>query len=60
MALYHVHFFDHGDNIYKTHHIEHDDDTTAIEAAHQMNVLLHLGSGFELWEDVRLVYPHRN
>jgi hypothetical protein len=34
MALYPVHFIDHGGNVYATHHVEHDDDEAAIEAGH--------------------------
>ena len=49
MAFYRVHFLDHGDNVYATHHAEHDDDDAAISAAHRMNVLPHLGAGFEVW-----------
>jgi hypothetical protein len=60
MALYQVLFLDHGDNVRVTHHVELDDDELVIEAAHQMNVLPHLGSGFEVWEGDRLVHRHRN
>jgi hypothetical protein len=31
-----------------------------IEAAHQMNVLPHFGSGFEVWEGDRLVHREQN
>jgi len=60
MALYCVHFLDHGNNIYATHHVEHDDDEAAIAAAYRLNIMPHLGSGFEVWEDERLVHQHRN
>jgi hypothetical protein len=60
MALYRVHFLDHGDNIRATHHVEHDDDEAAIAAAHRLNVLPHLVAGFEVWDDERLVHKHRN
>jgi len=49
MALYRVHFLDHGDNIRATHHVEHADDEAAIVNAHRLKVLPHLGSGFEVW-----------
>jgi hypothetical protein len=39
MPQYHVHFLDHGENIYATFHDEHDDDEAAIAAAHRRNVL---------------------
>jgi hypothetical protein len=60
MALYRVHFVDHGDNIRSTHHVEHEDDEAAIEAAHRLNVLPHMNGGFEVWHDDRLVHRHRN
>jgi hypothetical protein len=60
MALYRVCFLDFGENIYATHLIEHDDDDAAIAAARRLNVLPHLGFGFEVWDDERLVHRHRN
>jgi hypothetical protein len=59
MALYRVHFVDHGDNVYATEYLQHDDDESAIEAAHRMNVPS-IGAGFDLWDDERLVHRHRN
>ena len=60
MALYRVHFVDHGNNIRAIHLVERDDDEAAIAAAHRLNVLPHLGAGFEVWDDERLVHEHRN
>ena len=60
MPLYHVHFLDHGENVYSTHHVEHDNDEAAIAAAHRLNVLPNLGLGFEVWHEDRLVHRHRN
>jgi hypothetical protein len=60
MALYRIHFFDHGDNIRLTHHIADDDDEAAIAAAHRLNVLPHMTARFEVWDDERLVHRHRN
>jgi hypothetical protein len=60
MALYHVHFLDHEDNIYATHRVEREDDEAAIGAAHELNVMPHLGIGFEVWEDERPLHRHRN
>jgi len=60
MALYRVHFVDHGGNVRATHFVEHDNDEAAVAAAHQINVLPHLHAGFEVWENERLVYRHRN
>jgi hypothetical protein len=48
MALYRVHFLDDGDNVGITHHVDHDDDAAAIEAAHRLNVLPHMNAGFGL------------
>jgi len=59
MALYRVHFVDHGGNVYSTHEIEHDADEDAIEAAHGMDVRF-IGAGFDLREGERLVHRHRN
>jgi hypothetical protein len=59
MALYRLHFVDHGDNVYATEYLENDDDESAIEASHRMNVPS-IGAGFDLWDDERLVHRHRN
>ena len=54
MALYQVHFYDYGDNIRVVHDIEHDDDESAIAAAHRLNVLPHVSaSGSALTNDSR-------
>lgn len=60
MALYRIHFVDHGGNVRSTRHVEHDTDEAAIEAAHSLNVLSSVGAGFEVWDDERLVHQHRN
>jgi len=60
VALYRVHFLDYGDNVRATHHVEHDNDAAAIEAAHRLNVLPHMNPCFEVWDDERLVHRHRN
>jgi hypothetical protein len=60
MAWYRVHFYDHGENVRASHDIEHDDDAAAIAGAHRLNVLPHMGKGFEVWEDDRLVHRHDN
>jgi len=59
MALYRVHFVDHGENVYATHYVDHDKDEDAIEAAHRIYVR-GIGAGFDVWEDERLVHQHRN
>lgn len=59
MALYRVHFVDHGGNIYGTQDLEHDEDEDAIEEAHRRNVPS-IGGGFEVWQDDRLIHKHRN
>jgi hypothetical protein len=60
MALYQVHFYDFGENIRAVHDIEHDDDESAIAAAHRLNVLPHVSASFEVWNNDRLVHRHRN
>jgi len=60
MALYRVHFVDHGNNVYLTRHVEHDDDEAAVDAAHRMNAARNIGAGFEVWQDERMVHRHRN
>ncbi|MGA8757223.1 MAG: hypothetical protein WB611_13020 [Stellaceae bacterium] len=59
MALYHVHFVDHGGNVYATKQVDRDSDNDAIRAAHALDIPS-IGAGFDLWEDERLVYRHRN
>jgi hypothetical protein len=59
MALYRLHFVDHGGHVYATYHLTHDSDDEAIEAAHRMNVPT-IGAGFDVWDDERLVHRHRN
>jgi hypothetical protein len=59
MALYRVNFVDHGNNVYSTHHLKHDDDDDVIANAYRMNVPS-IGAGFDVWDDERLVYRHRN
>ena len=58
MAVYRVHFVDHGDNIYHTDYVEHEHDEAAIEAARRIDVPA-IGAGFDLWQGDRLVYRHR-
>ena len=60
MTLYHVHFFDHGDNIRSSHDLDHDNDEAAIAAAQRLNVLPHVTASFEVWEGDRLVHRHFN
>jgi hypothetical protein len=59
MVPYRAHFVDHGGNVYATEYLEHDDNESAIEAAHRMN-LPSTGAGFYLGDDERLVYRRRN
>ena len=47
MPLYRVHFVDHGDNVYPTEYMEHDDDQEAIAVAQRMNVPS-IGAGFDV------------
>ena len=60
MALYAIHFYDFGDNIRSTHHVEHFNDEAAVAEAHRLNVLPHISAGFEVWDGARLVHQHDN
>ncbi len=58
MASYRVHFVDHGNNVYATEHVEHDDEQAIIEILRRRNA--HgIGAGFDIWEGDRLVHRHR-
>jgi hypothetical protein len=59
MALYRVHFVDHGGNVHSTYEVEHEADEEAIATARRMDVPF-IGAGFDLWEGERLVHRHRN
>jgi hypothetical protein len=59
MALYRLHFVDHGEHVYATCYSAHDSDDEAIAAAHRMDVPA-IGAGFDVWDDERLVHRHRN
>jgi hypothetical protein len=59
MALYRVHFVDHGGNVYSMRELDHDDDDGAIRAARHLDVPS-IGAEFYLWEGERLVHRHRN
>jgi len=58
MARYQIHFVDHGDNIFSTHHVEEPDDEGAITTARRLRVPS-IGAGFEVWESERLVHRER-
>jgi hypothetical protein len=59
MALYRVHFVDHGGNVFHTRELEHDDDETAVEQASRLHVP-GIGAGFGVWEGDRLAQRHRD
>jgi hypothetical protein len=48
MARYRVQFLDFGGNVRASHEIDQDDDEAAIDAAHRMNVLPRISSGFQI------------
>ena len=60
MPHYRAHFLDRGDDIIATHEAEYTDDVAAIEAAHRLNQLPYMSTGFDVWCDERLVLQHRN
>ena len=58
MAQYRIHFVDHGENVYATEHVQHDDERELIETMRRREA--HgIGAGFDLYEGDRLVYRHR-
>jgi hypothetical protein len=59
MAIYRVHFVDHGEHVFDVQNVEHDTDEDAIRAARNMNAPS-IGVGFDIWHDGRLVHQHRN
>jgi hypothetical protein len=59
LALYHVHFFDEGGDVFLTRELEHEDDETAVERARRLYVP-RIAAGFDVWEGDRLVHRHRS
>ena len=58
MSNYQVHYVDHGNNVYPTERVQHDDEQALIERLRVLND--HgIGAGFGLWYEGRLVYRHR-
>jgi hypothetical protein len=58
MAIYQVNFVDHGDNVYASESIEHDDEPALVETLRRRHT--HgIGAGFDIWEGDRLIYRHR-
>jgi hypothetical protein len=60
MPTYRVDFVDYGENVYRTEHVEHDDDAAAIRDAARRNPLRGTGGGFDIWQDDRLVHIYRH
>jgi hypothetical protein len=60
MPTYRADFVDHGENIYRTDHVEHEDDEAAIRHAARRNPLGAAGGGFDIWQDDRLVHIYRH
>ena len=58
MALYRVHFLNHGGNAYGTEYIDCLHDEAAIKKAHLLYVAA-FGTGFDVWHGERLVHQHR-
>jgi hypothetical protein len=58
MAFYRVRCRDYRDKVYVTHYIEHDQDKAAIAAAYRMSEHTIETSGFEVWDDERLIHRH--
>jgi len=60
MPHYRVHFLDRGGDIIATHEAEYATDVAAIEAAHRLNKLPYMSTGFDVWYGERLVRRHGN
>ena len=60
MATYRVHFVDHGNNVFRTEEVEHEDDETVIEQMHRSYGSSRIGAGFDIWDGERLVHRHRS
>ena len=60
MAVYTIHFYNHGGNVRPAYHIERLTDESAIAEADRLNVLPHIFSGFDVWDGDRLVHQHCN
>jgi len=58
VALYRVHFVDHGGNVFDAMQLERDTDEAAIQEAHRINVP-NIGAGFDVWHEWRLVHKYR-
>ena len=56
--VYIVHFVDHGENVYATEFVRHDDEVALID---KLSVLYdhQIGAGFDIWDGDRLVHRHR-
>ncbi len=58
MPTYRVHFVDHGDNVYATEYVQHDDEKQLIELLRCRHA--HgIGAGFDIWDGDKLVHRHR-
>ena len=58
IATYRIEFVDHGDNVYGTEHVEHDDEEALIKELRVRNT--HgIGYGYDVWDGERLVHRHR-
>ena len=57
---YRIRFFDHVHGVFRTISFLCDSDGEAIEEAHRSEALTRRATGFEIWQDDRLVYPRPN
>ena len=59
MALYHIHFLDHADNIFGSEMFEAEHDKGAIERA-QARYRSGIGKGYEIWQGNRQIHSELN
>lgn len=58
MAIYRIHFVDHGNRSFAVHELDCALDDEAVAGAHKLDVPF-IGAGFDVWQDDRLVHRHR-
>jgi hypothetical protein len=60
MPRYRFDFLQSEDVRMAVHEIDYEDDLAAIRGGHIINGAPPIGAGFQIWQEERLVYWHRN
>ena len=58
MARYRIHFIDQSGKVFDAIELQRDSDEAALEEAYRLDVPS-VGTGFDLWQEKRLVHRHR-